>query len=338
MVPARDFAWRFGVVSALLVLTGVLVTAALSRWLVRPISELASAARDIAMGAHDRRVGIERGDEIGQLADAFNTMAGEVERTIADARHSQHEAIQANREKSAFLATMSHEIRTPINAIIGYIELLDMGVGGTLNAAQKQHIERVREASRHLTGLVEDVLDLSKVEAGELRVQAVTCVSDTLARAAVSVVAPQARLRGVELSVDCATVAFQGDPQRVRQILVNLLSNAVKFTDPGGSVRLCCRYEESEADEAGACLFEVSDTGCGIPLDQQAAIFDPFVQLDSGYTRVRGGAGLGLSISAQLARLMHGSIAVTSVLGEGSTFTLRMPAPLPVQAAVPAGG
>jgi signal transduction histidine kinase len=337
IAPARSFVMRATAMSMLLVLSGLLVVGLITRRLLRPIGELGAAARDIALGNYDRRVEVRREDEIGQLANAFNSMAAEVDRTVAAARHSQSVALEASHAKSAFLATMSHEVRTPINAIMGYVELLDIQLSGNLNNDQRQFLERIRESSRHLTALVEDVLDLAKGEAGELRVAPREILADAAVRAALNVVVPQAKLRGIELTSECTPIAFVGDPQRVRQILVNLLSNAVKFTDSGGRVSLRCYLQPGEAEDGSSdvCCFEVTDTGCGIPAEQQAAVFEPFVQIDSSYTRTKGGAGLGLAISLRLARLMHGDIDLRSELGQGSTFTLRLP--VPANAAVAAG-
>jgi signal transduction histidine kinase len=331
---ANAFLWRFLSLSLALVVIGLVVATWLSRRLVRPITELSVAARDIALGEHGRRVDIRRDDEIGRLADAFNTMAAEIERTFDDARHSQAEALQANSAKSAFLANISHEIRTPINAIIGYSQLLQLGVPSDLTAEQQKYVERIRGSGAKLISLVDEILDISRVEAGELRVNVTrNPVRPTLSNA-MMVVAPQARLGGVTLNYVAEDVVYLGDPQRVQQILVNLLSNAIKFTEQGGSVSVRAFAEPSaneavqaeRRDEPQYCCFEVTDTGCGIPADMQEQIFQPFIQVDAGYTRSRGGAGLGLSISRHLARLMGGDILVTSEFGRGSTFVLKLPA------------
>jgi PAS domain S-box-containing protein len=252
------------------------------------------------------------------------------------AERAQQEAEQANRGKSEFLATMSHEFRTPLNAILGYTQLIDMGVLGSVSAQQHDHLQRLRASAVHLLGLVNDILDLSKIEAGRVHVSKETgYVSDAI-HATMALVGPQAIARGVDYPEECEgdkSTSYIGDPDRVRQILVNLLSNAVKFTNPGGSVKLNCGT--SDHVDPGARLvgegpwayIRVSDTGIGMAPEQLVRIFEPFVQAETGYTRTEGGTGLGLTISRRLARLMGGDIAVQSAPGKGSTFTLWLRSP-----------
>jgi PAS domain S-box-containing protein len=247
------------------------------------------------------------------------------------AERAQEDAEVANRGKSEFLATMSHEFRTPLNAILGYTQIIDMGVIGSVTPQQHDHLQRLRASAVHLLGLVNDILDLSKIEAGRVSIARETGLVSEVIRATVALVGPQAVARGIEYSEECEgdpEASYLGDPDRVRQILVNLVSNAVKFTNPGGSVRLECGVEEH--GDPGARLVgpspwtfvRVTDTGIGIPGDQLVKIFEPFVQAESGYTRTGGGTGLGLAISRRLARLMGGDITVRSEVGQGSSFTL----------------
>ena len=256
-------------------------------------------------------------------------------------RAARAEAEAANRAKSDLLATMSHELRTPLNAVIGYAELLDLGIGGRLTAEQLHQVERIRASGQHLLGLVNQVLDLAKVDAGRMTVQVECFPASAVAEAAAALIEPIAESRGIgftsrqpERGVQCV-----GDEDRVRQILVNLLTNAVKFTGDGGTVTLECGAEvkpDAEARLRGSgpwTWFRVSDTGMGIPPDQLSRIFLPFVQVESGRTRSKDGSGLGLTISRRLARLMGGDVTVRSALGEGSNFTLWMPAPLEKPAA-----
>ena len=245
-------------------------------------------------------------------------------------RHARVEAEAASRAKSEFLATMSHELRTPLNAIIGYSELLDLGIGGDLTDQQREQIGRIGSSGRHLLSLVNEVLDLAKVEAGRLSVQAEASRMDDVVQAALALVQGPAATRDVALDGwGCAGEwLFDGDPNRVRQILANLLSNAVKFTPPGGSVRVTCELaDEPDVDArlsgAGPWLVvRVADTGIGIPRGRISSIFDPFVQVETGRTRTNDGSGLGLTISRRLARLMGGDLTVVSETGVGSTFSL----------------
>jgi signal transduction histidine kinase len=249
-------------------------------------------------------------------------------------RIARAEAEAASQAKSEFLAMMSHELRTPLNAVIGYAELLDLGIAGALNPEQRHQISRILASGRHLLGLVNEVLDLAKVEAGRLSLHTSLAHAGRTADAAFALVQPIAESRGIVVSVrhaDESAATYDGDEDRVRQILVNLLNNAVKFTDPGGSVRVECGLTNQPDPEArlmgGPWVFwRVTDTGIGIAPAQLAAIFDPFVQVERGHTRQSEGSGLGLTISRRLARLMRGDLTVRSELGKGSTFCLWLPA------------
>ena len=250
------------------------------------------------------------------------------------------EAEAANRVKSEFLANMSHELRTPLNAIIGYGDLLRMGIAGPITDAQRAPLERIQASSTHLLGLIEDVLDLSKIEAGRITVERQPRPIFSVVDAALELVRPQAAKRKLEILNQCegkANGRFVGDEDRVRQILVNLLSNAVKFTRPGGAIEVSCGANaEPEPDarlqgQGPWVWIRVADTGIGIASEQLDSVFQPFVQADSGRTRAAEGTGLGLTISRRLARLMDGDLTVESEPGVGSRFTLWLPAASPTE-------
>src|SRR5689334_17962189 len=254
---------------------------------------------------------------------------------LAYEREARLEAEAASKAKSEFLAIMSHELRTPLNAVLGYSELMEMGIAGPVTDKMRDQIGRIRVSGTHLLSLVNDILDLAKVEAGRLQVSSGPASAVGTVAAAIALIQPQANTRNLELVVvpppDPAPV-YRGDDERARQILVNLLSNAVKFTAPGGKITV--RIQSSQSPDAGTKLqvrrtyvsFRVTDTGSGIPEDKLHSIFDPFVQAETGHSRSREGSGLGLTISRRLARLMGGDLTVTSKVGEGSTFTLWLPA------------
>jgi signal transduction histidine kinase len=250
-------------------------------------------------------------------------------------REARLEAEAASHAKSEFLAIMSHELRTPLNAVLGYAELLELGISGPLTDGQREQLRRIGMSGRHLLGLVNEVLDLAKVEAGRLSVRSTPATVREAIASAMALIQPQAAARGLDLVVTPLPEpdpVYIGDDERVRQILVNLLSNAVKFTPPGGQVSVCASttvVPDREARLLGkrpyVCI-RVSDSGVGIPEDKLISIFDPFVQAESGHTRSKEGSGLGLTISRRLARLMGGDLTVRSSAGKGAEFTLWLPA------------
>jgi PAS domain S-box-containing protein len=270
-------------------------------------------------------------DESGRLLGAVNVLVD-----ITDRKRVEDALKEADGAKSEFLATMSHEIRTPINAIIGYVDLLDVEVAGPLTEAQRVQLRRIQAASQHLLSLVTDVLDLSKVEARRMVVRRETRRVGGAVEAALAVMQPLAAAKGIALINRCGAeqmLWYDGDEDRVRQTLINLLSNAIKFSEPGSRVDVACGLVERpdvmlapEAKEGPWVCIRVRDWGIGIPADQLERIFEPFVQVEATRTRTHGGSGLGLTITRRLARLMGGDLTVQSTAGEGSVFSLWLPA------------
>lgn len=256
-------------------------------------------------------------------SDAARLEARVLERT-SELASAMQRAEDANRAKSVFLANMSHELRTPLNAVIGYAETIgeDLESGDTTECPQ--HVERVRGAALHLLSLINEVLDLSRIEAGKLELEIETLDARAMVRRAVEMVLPAAAKNGVacDLVVEPGADEFAGDAKRVQQCLMNLLSNAVKFS-PNGSVLLSVRPASFQGVDA--LHFAVRDTGAGIDASDLARLFQPFVQVDSTETRKHDGAGLGLVITRRLARLMGGDVTAESERGLGSVFSLYLP-------------
>ncbi|HET7459313.1 MAG TPA: GAF domain-containing protein [Gemmatimonadaceae bacterium] len=241
----------------------------------------------------------------------------------ADAERARAAAEAASRAKSEFLATMSHELRTPLNAIGGYAELLEMGIHGPVTDAQRDALARVRRSQRVLLALINDVLNLARIEAGTVDYVVESVALDEALEEVEAMVAPQVAAKGLRYEYDerCAPgVRVRADRDKLRQIVLNLLSNAIKFTDHGGVVRLTC-----DASDDVVARVRVHDTGRGIPETHLESIFEPFVQVDSSYTRTADGTGLGLAISRDLAQAMDAELTLErSQVGEGSTFVLSL--------------
>jgi PAS domain S-box-containing protein len=252
------------------------------------------------------------------------------------AEEARIQAEEANRTKSLFLATMSHEIRTPINAVMGYVGLLELEIAGPLNEKQRAQLERIRASNAHLLGIIDEILDFSRLDAGRVQLARRAGRIATPVEAALQMVDVQARAKEVTLedsvSGFAADVPYWGDEDRVRQILLILLSNAVKFTPAGGRIKVSAGTAAQPSPDArlsgpGPWLYvRVEDTGPGIPTERMGAIFDPFEQADMTLTRQHGGTGLGLSIAKRLATLMGGDLTVRSQPGTGSAFFLWLPA------------
>jgi len=359
-------AYTFIVIPVLSLSLALLGTITWVRRLTGPMRHLAEAAHRIASGQQPVAVAVDSRDELGHLAEAFNDMAAGLthheaalqrqvdETTTLYQQVSQHteelaakvsectrELEEANRKletashhKSAFLANMSHELRTPMNAIIGFARLVLRRAKDVLPKREHENLEKILISAEHLLSLINNILDLAKIEAGHLEVSSSSFALEPLLDLCLHTVEPLVKNARLQLAKEIETdlPPLSTDQGKVQQILVNLLSNAVKFT-PEGSVTVTARRRGE------AITLSVADTGIGIPAPALDLIFEEFHQVDSSSTRQYSGMGLGLSISRHLARLLGGDITVQSTVGVGSTFTVTLPlhyhaAPLTTRVAV----
>jgi signal transduction histidine kinase len=259
--------------------------------------------------------------ELAEDLAGRSAMALERARLYGEAIALKARAEAASLARGAFLGMMSHELRTPLNAIGGYVDLIDMEIHGPVTAAQHVDLARIRSNQRYLMGLINDVLNFTKLGSGHLVYDIADIRAHAVLAASVALVEPlivQKQLIYDGITCD-PKMRLRGDQERVIQILVNLLSNAIKFTPPGGRLVIDCEATEK------AVRMRVCDTGIGIPPDKLEAIFEPFIQIKGGLTGPESGIGLGLAISRLLARAMHGDLTAESALGEGARFTLTLP-------------
>ena len=265
--------------------------------------------------------------ELEELQAETEAINEELQQTNEELFQRTREAEEANVAKASFLATMSHELRTPLNAMIGYTDLLQMGVPEPIPDGAREQVRRVGLSARHLLQLIEEILTFSRLEAGRETVQAETVDLRELVQEVSAILEPLAQERGLRFDVPRTTspAELRTDPRKLRQILINLVGNAVKFTERGG-------VELSVADEAGWVCLRVRDTGIGISPDHLETVFEPFRQVETDRARRAHGSGLGLSVARRLTLLLDGELRVESTPGQGSTFTLRLPAQGPAEA------
>ena len=264
----------------------------------------------------------EQATELEAQSDELHAVNEALEAQQVDLEKARDAAEEANRAKSQFLATMSHELRTPLNAIGGYVQLMQLGIHGPVTDAQREALDRVLRSQLHLLRLINDILNLARIEAGRVEYALERVPIDEVVTTVLPMVEPQM----VAAGLTCETALDEGlvvhaDREKLQQILINLLGNALKFTPTGGTIRL----HSERAHEGERALLHVTDTGIGIPPEKLERIFEPFIQVETGHARRKEGTGLGLSISRDLARGMGGDLIATSVEGQGSTFTLALP-------------
>jgi signal transduction histidine kinase/ActR/RegA family two-component response regulator len=359
-------AYRYAAILGIFVLiSGVLawfVSSKLQLLVSGPILHLQETMRTVSLDKnYEVRAVKSSRDEIGQLIDGFNTMLAEIqhrdkalqranddlktrtqelEEEITNRKRTQEELLgakqaaeEASRAKSAFLANMSHELRTPLNAIIGYSEMLEEDTRDSGRLENIRDLQRINAAGKHLLSLINDVLDLSKIEAGKMGLHMETFVVQPMVEDIITTLQPAAQKNSNRIVVTFANDigTMHADVTKVRQILFNLLSNACKFTDHG-TVTLDVTHR---VDKQDWIAFRVTDTGIGMTPEQQWNLFQDFAQADNSISRKYGGTGLGLAITSRFAQMMKGNIRVESQLGEGSTFTVELPVAGVVEPAQP---
>ena len=353
-IRARRYSAIVGILVLISGLFALLVSSQLQRLISRPILHLENAMRMVSANKnYEVRATRFYSDEIGRLIDGFNTMLSEIQhrdtalqrandelktrtrelegeiihrkQTQEELLKAKHAAEDASRAKSAFLANMSHELRTPLNAIIGYSEMLEEETRDSGKLENQQDLRKIQSAGKHLLSLINDVLDLSKIEAGKMGLHLesfnVSLMVEEMVTTLQPAIAKNANKMQVRLANDVDTM--RADATKVRQILFNLMSNACKFTDHG-TITLDVSQSAMEGQEW--IRFRVRDTGIGISAKQQQKLFQEFSQADATISRKYGGTGLGLAISYRFVQMMKGRISVESQPGQGSTFTVYLPA------------
>ncbi len=305
-----------------------------TRIILQPVRVLQETAAKVAAGDLNIRSHIVTGDEFQQLSETFNTMLANLgdnaERLrqsnkaldvkVGQLAESNVALYESNRLKSEFLANVSHELRTPLNSILGFAELLKDTTAG--DAKSGRYVGNILGSGRSLLELINDLLDLAKIEAGRMDVRTEPLSLTDLFEGLTNVLKPATEHKGLTLraTVDPAVPILQTDPAKLQQVLYNFLSNAIKFSPPGGEIHL-----SAHPADGGHVRVEVADQGPGIAPDQHGLIFEKFRQIDGSVTRQHSGTGLGLAISRELTQLLEGQIGVRSAPGEGATFWVVLP-------------
>ena len=331
--------WNRAILAATAIMTvflAMLAAYAIVRYvIVKPLQHLRDVADEVRRGNVQARAEIHTADEFEELGvdsqEDLRKAKGNLDDKVDELAQANLHLYEMNRLKSDFLATMSHELRTPLNSIIGFSDVL--GSIESLDDRQKRYVQNIRSSGRMLLEMINDILDLAKIEAGKMEVRPGVFRLESIVSAQCDMVRPLAERKRIDLAFDIGPGLdeLEQDPAKVQQILANLLSNAVKFTPEGGRIDVRARL----ADEAGGggtdLLLDVTDTGVGIAEEEQQAIFEKFRQGrvfqtgDDAMTREFSGTGLGLSIVRELCRLLGGDVSLESQLGRGSRFTVRLP-------------
>jgi signal transduction histidine kinase len=326
MAPVYATLYRAIALLAIGLFAAFLISYLLARAFAAPILKLGASAQRIAAGDLAARINVKTSDEVEQLADQFNEMAAKLGESYSglEQKVSQKTAQLelANRHKSEFLTNMSHELRTPLNAVIGFSDVLKEKYFGELNAKQLEYVKDINESGQHLLSLINDILDLSKIEAGHMDLDLSRFSVPMAIDNAMVLVRERALRHQLQLRADIAPDVSDlvADERKFKQILINLLSNAVKFSYPHGWVVVIARRDTN------GVMVTVKDSGMGVAPQDQAAIFEEFRQLKSSVSAKFEGTGLGLSLAKRLVELHGGRIWVESALGKGAAFSFTLPA------------
>ena len=306
-----------------------------TRLILKPVRVLQETAEKVSEGNLNIRSHIATGDEFQQLSETFNKMLGNLKASedqlramntsldlkLGQLAESNVALFESNRLKSEFLANVSHELRTPLNSILGFAELLrDSAIGADIKGAR--YLQNILNSGKNLLELINDLLDLAKIEAGRMEVRSEPLSLNDLFEGLTSIIRPLVEKKDLQINLRVSrdVPIIYTDPAKLQQVLYNFLSNAIKFSPPGGQIEI-----SAERTEAQSIRIAVSDQGPGVEPDKHEMIFEKFRQLDGSVTREHGGTGLGLAISRELVVLLHGAIGVESVPGEGATFWVTLP-------------
>jgi signal transduction histidine kinase len=351
MMPLESTRRAENRVQAILVAVGILTIFVAMIWLyvivkyviVKPLKHLRDVSDEISRGDVGQRADVHTNDEFEELADAFNRMLShlaeaqgqlqsinsKLDLKVDELAQANMQLYEMNRLKSDFLANMSHELRTPLNSIIGFSDVL-RGIG-SLTDKQRRYAENIQKSGRYLLDMINDILDLAKLEAGRMEVRPTEFRLDLVINAQCDMMRSLSEDKNIDLKVmiDIEAPVIYQDQSKVQQILTNLLSNAIKFTPEGGRVTI-----HATRDGESRLVLNVADTGVGIPEEDRAIIFEKFRQSNTvlggdGLTREYSGTGLGLSIVKELCKSLGGEISFVSELGKGSTFTVILPWSIP---------
>ncbi len=307
-----------------------------TRLILQPVRVLQETCEKVAMGDLNIRSDVNTGDEFQQLSETFNGMLRNLQESsdqlravnksldmkLGELAETNVSLYESNRLKSEFLANVSHELRTPLNSILGFADLLNESISRDGDARPARYLQNILASGKGLLQLINDLLDLAKIEAGKMEVRTEQLAMPGLFEGLVNLLRPLTEKKSVTIraTVSNDVPIILTDPAKVRQILYNLLSNAIKFSPVGATIDL-----GAQRNGLMSIRLEVTDRGPGIPVEQQQLLFEKFRQLDGSHTREHGGTGLGLAIARELSELLGGSIGVTSTPGEGATFYLVLP-------------